>query len=170
MPRVDAGETGSSTAGFGLAGGPALHAPNRRARRALAGNVHALLDPATHAVETGYCELPDGTAYVASLVPLPGCTAEMYGWWFWWHGVESARYPLWYPYNHVSVGPLDRELLWRPGLDTSASAAGIVGQACARVGLCGPGIEPVTMVDSCARSMAVSSSAAAMGSGTIRAS
>jgi hypothetical protein len=77
-------------------------------------NVHALLDPATHAVETGYCELPDGTAYVASLVPLPGCTAEMYGWWFWWHGVESARYPLWYPYNHVSVGPLDRELLWRP--------------------------------------------------------
>lgn len=27
----------------------------------------------------------------------------MVDWWFWWHGVESERYALWYPYNHVYV-------------------------------------------------------------------
>ena len=36
-----------------------------------------------HAVETGFCKLPDGTAYVASLVPFPGCSGEMFEWWFW---------------------------------------------------------------------------------------
>lgn len=38
----------------------------------------------------------------------------MYGWWFWWHSVESARYTLWYPYNHVSVRTLNPELLEKP--------------------------------------------------------
>ena len=75
-----------------------------------------LLDPGLHKVETGYCELPDGSAYVASKVPLPGVTAAMYSWWFWWHAVESARYTLWYPHNHVSVEPLSPELLTQPGL------------------------------------------------------
>lgn len=27
----------------------------------------------------------------------------MVDWWFWWHSVESERYALWYPYNHVSA-------------------------------------------------------------------
>lgn len=162
---------------------PALRAPMNTGGALLPHDVNALLDPGYHAVESGYCELPDGTAYVASLVPLPGCTGEMYEWWFWWHSIESERYTLWYPYNHVSVQPLDRDVLTRPGLthaqryvgtthhvdeyigparlrvairfvdptelgfDTSRfERAGIVGHACARVGVLGTGVESVTMV------------------------
>lgn len=80
------------------------------------GDVNSLLSPGYHRVENGFCELPDGSAYVASLVPFPRATGEMYQWWFWWHSVESARYTLWYPYNHIAAKPLDREILTRPGL------------------------------------------------------
>ena len=95
---------------------PALQAPMAVSDALRAEDVNALLDPGYHPVENGYCEFPDGSAYVASLVPLPGCTGEMYRWWFWWHSVESERYTLWYPHNHVEVRPLDREVLTRPGL------------------------------------------------------
>ena len=151
---------------------PALRAPMSRADALSPADVNTLLDPGYHRVENGFCELPDGTAYVASRVPFPGCTGEMYRWWFWWHAVEPERYTLWYPYNHVSVRPRDRDALTRPGLsheqryvgtshdvvefigpdlmgitirfvdpaelgfDTARFAsAGIVGHACARVGL-----------------------------------
>jgi hypothetical protein len=162
---------------------PALQAPMAVSDALPPEQINALLDPGYHAVETGYCELPDGSAYVASLVPLNGCSGEMYSWWFWWHSVESERYTLWYPHNHVSVQPLNRDVLTRPGLtheqryvgtthhvdefigpdflrvairfvdptelglDTSRfEQAGIVGHACARVGLRGTGIESVSMV------------------------
>lgn len=95
---------------------PALAAPMDVRDALTPANLNALLEPGYHAVETGYCELADGTAYVASLVPLPGCTGEMYGWWFWWHCLESARYTLWYPYNHVAVRSLSPELLTKAGL------------------------------------------------------
>ncbi|HKO91836.1 MAG TPA: hypothetical protein VJU61_11815 [Polyangiaceae bacterium] len=162
---------------------PTLRAPMPLEHALAPEDVNKLLDPGYHEVETGYCELPDGTAYVASLVPFPGVTGEMYSWWFWWHSVESARYTLWYPHNHVSVQPLRPELLTAPGLshtqryvgtthhvgeyigahflrvairfvdpaelglDTSRfEQAGIVGHACARVGLLGTGVESVTML------------------------
>jgi hypothetical protein len=76
----------------------------------------SLLEPGYHRVENGYCELADGTGYVASLVPMPGCTGEMYQWWFWWHAVEPARYTLWYPTNHIAANPVDRSVLTAPGL------------------------------------------------------
>jgi hypothetical protein len=79
-------------------------------------DVNTLLDPGYHAVENGFCELPDGSGYVASHVPMPGCTGDMYQWWFWWHAVESERYTLWYPHNHVSVRALDPDRLVQPGL------------------------------------------------------
>ncbi|MFT3923293.1 MAG: hypothetical protein QM778_12235 [Myxococcales bacterium] len=79
-------------------------------------DINRLLDPGYLPVETGYCELPDGSAYVASRVPFPGCTGDMLAWWFWWHAVEAERYTLWYPHNHVSATPLDRSVLERPGL------------------------------------------------------
>jgi hypothetical protein len=79
-------------------------------------SLNTLLEPGYHQVENGFCELPDGTAYTASLVPFPGCTGEMFQWWFWWHSVEPARYILWYPYSHVSADPVDREVLTAPGL------------------------------------------------------
>jgi len=79
-------------------------------------DINTLLEPGYHSVENGFCELADGSAYVASRVAFPGCTGEMYRWWFWWHAVESARYTLWYPHNHISVESLDREKLSQPGL------------------------------------------------------
>jgi 2,4-diacetylphloroglucinol hydrolase len=75
-----------------------------------------LLEPGYLDGETGYCELPDGAGYVASRVPFPGCTGEMLSWWFWWHAVESARYTLWYPSNHVSCESLAPDRLTAPGL------------------------------------------------------
>ena len=78
--------------------------------------LNSLLDPGYHDVENGWCTLPDGGGYVASLVPMPGCTGEMYRWWFWWHAVEPARYTLWYPTNHIAAHPVDRSVLTAPGL------------------------------------------------------
>src|SRR5271157_4180430 len=78
--------------------------------------LNSLLDPGYHGVETGFCGLADGTGYVASHVPFPGCTGEMFQWWFWWHAVEAARFTLWYPHNHISAEPVDRSVLTRPGL------------------------------------------------------
>lgn len=162
---------------------PALAAPMDARHVLPPEHADALLDRGYHAVENGYCALPDGSAYVASRVPMPGVTGEMYSWWFWWHAVEAARYTLWYPYNHVSARSQSPSLLTQPGLtheqryintthhvdeyigpdflrvairfvdpselgmDTSRFAeAGIVGHACARVGLLGSGIEAVTMI------------------------
>ncbi len=142
-----------------------------------------LLVPGRLPVETGYCELADGSGYVASRVPFPGCSGEMFAWWFWWHAVEPERYSLWYPHNHIAAVPSDASLLQRPGLsheqryigsthfvdefigpellklairfvapaelgfDASRfREAGIVGHACARVGLRRTGLEAVSMV------------------------
>lgn len=162
---------------------PALRRPMERADALSAKDVNALLEPGYHRVENGFCELSDGSAYVASHVPFPRATGEMYAWWFWWHSVEPARYTLWYPYNHVAALPVNRDVLTAPGLsheqryvgnthhvdeyiggdlvriairfldpaelgfDTARFAeAGIVGHACARVGLRDAPLEVVTMV------------------------
>ena len=81
-----------------------------------ASGLNSLLDLGYHSIENGFCEMPDGSGYVASLVPFPGSTGEMFRWWFWWHSEENARYTLWYPHNHVSVNPVDRSRLSAPGL------------------------------------------------------
>jgi hypothetical protein len=95
---------------------PALKRPMQLADVLAPGDVNALLEPGYHPVENGFCELPDGSAYVASHVPFPRSTGEMYAWWFWWHSVEPARYTLWYPYNHIAANPVDRDVLTQPGL------------------------------------------------------
>ena len=105
---------------------PALRGPMAPSDALSPREVNALLDPGHHRVENGFCELPDGGAYVASRVPLPGCTGEMYQWWFWWHAVEPERYTLWYPYNHVDVRPRDREVLARPGLTNEERYVGTI--------------------------------------------
>jgi hypothetical protein len=95
---------------------PALREPMRVEDALFPESLNALLDPGYHGVENGFCELRDGSAYVASHVPFPGATGEMYAWWFWWHSVEPARYTLWYPYNHIAAHPVDRAVLTKPGL------------------------------------------------------
>lgn len=59
-----------------------------------------LLDPAPLAVETGWCTLPDGVAYVAVRTPMPEVTGEMVDWWFDWHPREAIRYRIWHPLAH----------------------------------------------------------------------
>lgn len=97
---------------------PALQAPMpaEAALGTTAADLNSLLDAGHHDHENGYCALPDGTAYVASRTLFPGCTAEMFRWWFWWHSFESERYTLWYPWNHVSVRRRDLEARTRQGL------------------------------------------------------
>ena len=95
---------------------PALRQPMRLEHVLAPEDVNSLLSPGYHPVENGFCELPDGSAYVTSLVPFPRVTGEMYRWWFWWHAVEAARYTLWYPYNHIQAIPLNRGVLTAPGL------------------------------------------------------
>jgi hypothetical protein len=33
---------------------------------------------------------------------MPGVTAEMLDWWFWWHAMDPLRYKIWYPNSHQS--------------------------------------------------------------------
>lgn len=105
---------------------PALRAPMdpRHALSCTPASLNTLLDPGYHAVESGYCELPDGSGYTTSLVPFPGCTGDMLKWWFWWHAVEPARYTLWYPHNHIRAVPRDRDILTRPGLSNEQRYVG----------------------------------------------
>jgi hypothetical protein len=97
---------------------PALQQPmdRKKALRNSPADLNSLLDQGYHEVENGYCELDDGSAYVASRTIFPKCSGDMFSWWFWWHAVEPERYTLWYPYNHVSVRSLSPELLIKSGL------------------------------------------------------
>ena len=67
--------------------------------------------------EFGWCKFPDGTATIANLVPMPGVTAEMFDWWFAWHGLEPLRYKIWDPEDHYEAKSLNRE----QNLDSSLS-------------------------------------------------
>jgi hypothetical protein len=96
--------------------------------------LNTLLEPGYHKVETGFCELPDGSAYTTSLVPFPGCTGEMFQWWFWWHSAEPARYTLWHPYSHISADPVDREVLTAPGLTHEQRYIGNTHRVTERIG------------------------------------
>ena len=62
--------------------------------------IDRLLDPTPLAVETGWCMMPDATAFVAVRTEMPGVTAEMIDWWFDWHPRESLRYRVWHPAAH----------------------------------------------------------------------
>jgi DAPG hydrolase PhiG domain len=57
--------------------------------------------PGYDPVETGYVRTADGKLMIAVRTDMPGVRAEMWDWWFGWHGTESARYKLWHPTAHV---------------------------------------------------------------------
>ncbi len=70
-------------------------------------NVNELLNDGYDKVETGYCVLPNGAAYVAVNNKFPGVTLEMINWWFAWHGLEDLRYMLWFRKGHYGIAISD---------------------------------------------------------------
>lgn len=58
--------------------------------------------------ETGYCVMPDGTGYVANLTKMPGVTAEMFDWWFAWHGLDNLRYKIWDSEDHYQAESMQK--------------------------------------------------------------
>lgn len=59
--------------------------------------------------QAGYKAFPDGSYLVSMTCPMPGVTAEMISWWFWWHAQKSERYRLWYPREHYAVSYLKKD-------------------------------------------------------------
>jgi len=74
-------------------------------------NKNDLLNPGYHAVETGYCTMPDNSYYVAVLTKMPNVTGEMLDWWFTWQALEDLRYKIWFPGSHLGISVKDREQL-----------------------------------------------------------
>lgn len=71
--------------------------------------MNRLFEPGDLDLELGYCNLPDGTAMLANKTFFPGCTPEMFDFWFAWHGVEAMRYKIWNPHQHYSVQTLNMD-------------------------------------------------------------
>lgn len=53
--------------------------------------------------EIGYTSFEDGSYLVSMVCPMPGITADMIEWWFWWHAQDSLRYQIWYPSEHINI-------------------------------------------------------------------
>ena len=66
-------------------------------------DVHALLQPAPLALETGFERLPSGVLHVACRTDLPNCTGEMFEWWF-RSRPDTERYLMWHPVDHLASG------------------------------------------------------------------
>lgn len=75
-----------------------------------------LFEPGYLPVETGCCVMEDGTGFMANLTPMPGVSAEMFDWWFAWHGCGPLRYTVWNPYDHKSAVSLNYAHTHHPGL------------------------------------------------------
>jgi hypothetical protein len=71
-----------------------------------------LLDPEPLPLEMGYERLPDGTLHVAARTDMPGCTGEMFQWWFRWFNT-TQHYIWWHPGDHVYASWDDR---WKAGV------------------------------------------------------
>jgi len=75
--------------------------------------VNKLLKPGYRGVETGYCLLPNGAAYIAVHLKATGVTPELMKWWNTWKsdkGDEDFFYKLWYPgkhYRHSYISALE---------------------------------------------------------------
>ena len=68
-----------------------------------------LLNPGYLDCEAGWCQMPDGTGFIANLLPMPGVTVEMMDWWFAWFALEDLRYKLWYPPGHFAISVSDKD-------------------------------------------------------------
>lgn len=66
--------------------------------------------------EIGFKQFPDGSWLVSMNCPMPGITADMISWWFWWHCQDDLRYQVWFPGDHISISykNTDRPYFDRP--------------------------------------------------------
>lgn len=78
--------------------------------------VDRLLEAGPIPGEMGYCALPDGTAYMANRMFLPGVTPEMFDWWFAWHGLDTLRYKIWDKEDHLYAQTRNVEQTTDPNL------------------------------------------------------
>ena len=76
-------------------------------------DMNKLLDPAYDADDEGFGVFPDGTGYVAMRMFYPGCTKDMFEWWFAWHGLEDSRYKIWDPRSHYGIAISRKSLAHR---------------------------------------------------------
>ena len=53
--------------------------------------------------EIGYVKMDNDTYLVSMICPMPGITAEMIDWWFWWHPQAKERYQVWFPGEHYGI-------------------------------------------------------------------
>jgi phloretin hydrolase len=67
-----------------------------------------LFKPGYLDVEVGYCVMEDGTGFVANLTKMPGVTAEMFDWWFAWHGLDNLRYTIWDHDDHFGASSMQK--------------------------------------------------------------
>lgn len=68
-------------------------------------------------VETGLAIDADGSMIVSVATAMPGCSPEMWDWWFGWHGSDPRRYKLWHPRAHLSARWGDGDDAGRRGRD-----------------------------------------------------
>ena len=69
-----------------------------------------LFEPGNQEEEIGYCTMEDGTAYMACRIIMPRVTAEMFDWWFAWHGLDNLRYKIWDSEDHYIAQCLNPEI------------------------------------------------------------
>ncbi|MBP1627211.1 MAG: hydrolase [Holophagaceae bacterium] len=72
-------------------------------------NINDLLNPGYLDVETGWCVLPNGAAYIANMTTMPDVSIGMINWWFAWHGLADLNYKIWYPKCHFGISIPDAE-------------------------------------------------------------
>jgi hypothetical protein len=64
--------------------------------------IDRLRDPEPLPLESGWCRLSDGVAFVAVRTEMPAVSREMVDWWFDWHPRDPIRYRTWFPGAHQS--------------------------------------------------------------------
>ena len=79
-------------------------------------DMNRLFEPGYLPGEQGYCSLPDGTAYMSNLMFFKDVTAEMFDWWFAWHILETLRYRIWNPEDHLFCMTRNPEQVRDPNL------------------------------------------------------
>lgn len=68
------------------------------------GEFERMLAPGYLPLETGYCLMPDHTAYVAVLTKMPGLSLKMWSWFDAWMD-NDLKYKIWCPGYHYRVRP-----------------------------------------------------------------